>query len=111
VSAGQDDTAARPDQDCAKLAPRFQKAVEAAILECVLGGLDAYVFEAYRSQALQAAYYARGRSVVPPDRPVTNAPRRTFSVSRANAPSGNSRADVERIARCCKYFVFINFLF
>jgi len=79
VSAGQDDTAARPDQDCAKLAPRFQKAVEAAILECVLGGLDTYVFEAYRSQALQAAYYARGRSVVPPERPVTNAPSNLYS--------------------------------
>src|SRR5882757_3148358 len=79
VSAGQDDTAARPDQDCAKLAPRFQKAVEAAILECVLGGLHAYVFEAFRSQALQAAYYARGRSVIPPDKPVTNASSSLYS--------------------------------
>lgn len=79
MSAGRDDAAARPDHDCAKLAPRFQKAVEAAILECVLGGLDAYVFEAYRSPALQAAYYARGRSIVPPDRPVTNAPSNLYS--------------------------------
>src|SRR5262249_10184262 len=36
-------------------------------------GLDAYVYEAYRSPELQAIYYPRGRTVVPPTKPVTYA--------------------------------------
>lgn len=79
MSAGQDQGAAHPDSDCGKLAPLFGRAVDAALLECRLAGLDAYVFEAYRSQALQSAYYARGRSVVPPQHPVTNAPSNLYS--------------------------------
>lgn len=79
MSAGQAEAALRPDSDPAKLAPRFRQAVEAAILECNIGGLDAYVFEAFRSQALQEAYYARGRSVIPPARPVTNAASSLYS--------------------------------
>lgn len=79
MSAGQLDAALRPDSDPARLAPRFRQAVEAAILECNIGGLDAYVFEAFRSQALQQAYYARGRSVIPPDKAVTNASSSLYS--------------------------------
>ena len=79
MSAGQGDALIRPDPDCSKLAPRFRQAVEAAILECNIGGLDAYVFEAFRSQATQAAYYARGRTVLPPPKPVTNAPSSLYS--------------------------------
>jgi len=51
--------------------------VEAALEECraLGGGLEeAYVFEAYRSQELQGVYYARGRTVIPPEKPVTWAP-------------------------------------
>lgn len=36
-------------------------------------GLDALVYEGYRSAELQAHYYARGRTIVPPYAPVTNA--------------------------------------
>jgi hypothetical protein len=61
------------------LAPKFRAAVEAAIRECQAAGLDAYVYEAYRSQQLQAMYYARGRTVIPPTRPVTNAHSNLYS--------------------------------
>lgn len=79
MSAGQSDGAARADSDLGKLAPRFRQAVEAALAECNANGLDAYVYEAYRSQALQTLYYARGRTVKPPQRPVTNAPSNLYS--------------------------------
>ena len=72
MSAGAGATP-RPDRDLAKLAPRFRAAVEAAIAECNAFGLDAYVYEGYRSEETQRAYYARGRTVIPPERPVTNA--------------------------------------
>lgn len=61
------------DRDLAKLAPKFRQAVLAALASCNVQGLDAYVFEAYRSPELQALYYARGRTIVPPTKPVTNA--------------------------------------
>lgn len=61
------------DRDVNKLAPGFRRAVLAAIASCNTQGLDAYVFEAYRSPELQALYYARGRTIIPPERPVTNA--------------------------------------
>jgi len=35
--------------------------------------LDAYVYEAYRSPELRALYCARGRTVMPPTKPVTYA--------------------------------------
>lgn len=47
--------------------------VAAAIQECRAAGLDTFVYEAYRSQELQALYYARGRTIIPPVKPVTNA--------------------------------------
>ena len=65
--------------DLALVAPRFRAAVEAAIAACNAQGLDAFVYEAYRSNELQQVYYARGRTVFPPSRPVTNAPTNLFS--------------------------------
>ena len=69
----------RPDGDLGKLAPRFREAVEAALEECEDQGLDAFVFEAYRSDELQQTYYERGRTIIPPERPVTNAPNNLYS--------------------------------
>jgi peptidoglycan L-alanyl-D-glutamate endopeptidase CwlK len=62
-----------------KLAPLFRASVELAIAECNAGGLDAFVYEAYRSLELQQIYYARGRTVVPPYKPVTNARSNLYS--------------------------------
>jgi peptidoglycan LD-endopeptidase CwlK len=56
------------------LAPRFRTVVEDALRECERLSLQAVVYETYRSDALQKLYYARGRTVRPPDRTVTNAP-------------------------------------
>ena len=69
----------KPNKDLALLAPRFRTAVEAAIATCRNAGLDAFVYEGYRTPALQAIYYARGRTVIPPTRTVTNAPTNLFS--------------------------------
>ena len=48
-------------------------AVERALHDCQNAGLDAWVYEGLRSPELQAAYYARGRTEIPPHKPVTNA--------------------------------------
>ena len=72
MSAGAG-SALRPDRDLTGLAPGFRVAVEGSLRDCEADGLDAFVFEARRSNELQAAYYARGRTVKPPARPVTNA--------------------------------------
>lgn len=61
------------DHDLGKLAPRFREAVILALAECRAGGLDAILYEGWRSPELQALYYARGRTIIPPERPVTNA--------------------------------------
>lgn len=79
MSAGPHPANPRPDADLGKLAPRFRAAVVAALARCAARGVDAMVYEAYRSQALQAIYYARGRTVIPPARPVTNAPTNLYS--------------------------------
>ena len=73
MSAGTNDQALRVSRDLTLLAPRFQTAVQDAITECVQEGLDAFVYEAHRSAELQALYYARGRTIIPPNWPVTNA--------------------------------------
>jgi hypothetical protein len=67
------------DRDVNKLAPKFRKAVLAAVASCVLRGLDVFVFETYRSPELQALYYARGRTIIPPEKPVTNARSNLYS--------------------------------
>ncbi len=73
MSAGNSSTEAMVSRDMSVLAPRFAEAVRKAIEECNSNGLDAYVYEGYRSAALQAIYYARGRTVIPPPYTVTNA--------------------------------------
>lgn len=58
-------------RDCTRLAPRFAAALLDGLNECWRKGLDPVVYEAVRSEELQAHYYAQGR-----DRPgsiVTNA--------------------------------------
>lgn len=61
------------------LAPRFRDGVQAALIECRSKGLDAVVYESYRSRELAQLYYARGRTVKPPTYTVTNAPDNTYS--------------------------------
>jgi peptidoglycan L-alanyl-D-glutamate endopeptidase CwlK len=68
-----------PNRDLTILAPRFQQAVEQAIADCESRGLDAFVYEAFRSEALQELYFARGRTVIPPLATVTNASSNLFS--------------------------------
>ena len=77
MSAGQ--PAPRPSHDLGLLAPKFADAVRAAIAECEAAGLDALVYEAFRTPELQALYYAHGRTVIPPVRPVTNAASSLYS--------------------------------
>lgn len=69
----------RPSNSLALLAPRFRAAVEKSLRECHAAGLDAVVFEGYRSAELQEIYYARGRTVKPPYRTVTNARSNLYS--------------------------------
>lgn len=61
------------------LAPKFRAAVRAALTDAHAAGLDAIVFESKRSRELATLYYARGRTVKPPERTVTNAPDETYS--------------------------------
>jgi hypothetical protein len=76
VSAG----APVADRDMLKVAPRFRLAVESAVTDANADGLDCYVWEAYRSQELQALYYARGRPPTPEyPKPVTYAPSNLYS--------------------------------
>jgi hypothetical protein len=80
MSAGANsDTAPKPSNDLSLLAPKFRALVEAAIAECIKQGLNAMVYEGYRSDELQKIYYARGRTVIPPTHTVTNAPTNTTS--------------------------------
>lgn len=76
MSAGLDDRNAEQlvVSSLAGLAPLFREAVETSIAECSDEGLDAVVYESLRSDELQRIYYARGRTVIPPDETVTNAP-------------------------------------
>ena len=82
MSAGDNHNNPNPDRDLSKLAPKFRDAVLLAIAECNdPAGLnaDAMVYEGYRTLELQQIYYARGRTVIPPTRTVTNAPTNLFS--------------------------------
>jgi hypothetical protein len=79
MSAGTSRGAARVSRDLAQLAPRFRDAVQKAVADCQARGLDAYVYEGYRSPELQALYYRRGRSVIPPVQKVTNARSSLYS--------------------------------
>ena len=79
MSAGATTSTLMPNRDVAVLAPRFRVAVERAIRAANEQGLDAIVYETYRSQQLQEAYFERGRSQVPPTAPVTNARSNLYS--------------------------------
>jgi SH3-like domain-containing protein len=79
MSSGTTNAHLQVSNDLNQLAPLFRAAVEAAIAECQRAGLDAVVYEAYRSQELQAEYYARGRTKKPPLQTVTNAPSNLHS--------------------------------
>jgi peptidoglycan L-alanyl-D-glutamate endopeptidase CwlK len=81
MSAGLDSVPHQPlvDHDLGKLAPAFRAAVEASLADCQAMKLDAVVFEALRSEALQSVYYARGRTQIPPEHTVTNAKSALFS--------------------------------
>jgi hypothetical protein len=82
MSAG-DNNGAGPaltaNSDLMLLAPKFRAAVQQALARCAALGMDAYVYEAYRSQEMQALYYARGRTVIPPTQVVTNASSNLYS--------------------------------
>lgn len=70
-----------PTANLMLLAPAFEAAVRAAIDECnsPANNLNAIVYETYRSNELQAIYFARGRTVRPPATPVTNASSNLYS--------------------------------
>lgn len=73
MSAGSNAGKAEVIRDLNELAPRFKAAVEQAVEACGQAGLDAFVYETFRSPELQAAYFARGRTEIPPNATVTNA--------------------------------------
>ena len=79
MSAGELGSALSVNRDFTSLAPKFAAAVTAAIAACQQEGLDAWVYEGYRSAELQALYYARGRTIIPPTATVTNAPTNLLS--------------------------------
>jgi hypothetical protein len=79
MSAGVTNANLVPNRNLAALAPKFHAAVDRAIAACNADGLDAFVFEGYRSRELQEAYYARGRWVIPPHHTVTNARSNLYS--------------------------------
>jgi peptidoglycan L-alanyl-D-glutamate endopeptidase CwlK len=79
MSAGTSSGGATVSRDPMQLAPRFRDAVQKAIALCQQNGLDAYVYEAYRSPELQALYYQRGRTIIPPLGKVTNARSNLYS--------------------------------
>ena len=108
MSAGQTDPG-KPTHDLDLLAPKFREAVEKSIADCNAMGLDATVYETFRSQDLQAEYFARGRTVIPPVDTVTNAASSLFSwhgyglavdvISRAKAWSAGP-GWFEQVAAC-----------
>lgn len=65
--------------DASILAPKFRDALDAGLAACKAAGLDAYAYETYRTNELQAIYYKRGRIVIPPTKPVTNAKTNLYS--------------------------------
>jgi hypothetical protein len=77
MSAGTN--TATVNRDLGLLAPKFRDAVQRALQACADRGRDAFVYEAYRSMDLQALYFTRGRTVVPPTETVTNASSNLFS--------------------------------
>lgn len=79
MSAGASEARLRVSNDLLLLAPKFRDSVERALAECASRNLDPRVHEGYRSAELQALYFARGRTRIPPPRPVTNASNNLYS--------------------------------
>lgn len=82
MSAASSESELSVNRDLSRLAPSFAASVRKALEECnagLDGGKRAFVFEGYRSDALQALYYKKGRSVIPPRKPVTKAPTNLHS--------------------------------
>jgi peptidoglycan L-alanyl-D-glutamate endopeptidase CwlK len=79
MSAGMTAALAVVRRELDLLAPLFQDAVERALRDCWSRHIDAYVYETYRTAELQALYYARGRTVIPPLKRVTNASNNLYS--------------------------------
>ena len=77
MSAGE--TLPVVNHDLGVLAPKFQDAVQRALADCEERNLDVKAYETLRSQELQAIYYARGRTVIPPHYTVTNASSNLYS--------------------------------
>ncbi len=66
MSAGEGQPTPKVSNDLSLLAPKFAQAVIGALAACRAAGLDTIVYEAMRSAELQALYYARGRTIIPP---------------------------------------------
>lgn len=79
MSAGESNAALMVVRDLDVLAPAFRGAVERARASCLAAGLDAIVYESLRSAELQALYYKRGRTRIPPYTSVTNARSNLYS--------------------------------
>jgi peptidoglycan L-alanyl-D-glutamate endopeptidase CwlK len=60
------------------LAPRMKERVLLTIEDCHRDGLDAIPYETYREHRTAVAYYARGRTQIPPRTIVTNAPNELY---------------------------------
>ena len=67
------------NRDLSLLAPKFAQAVLQGVTKCRQAGYAVLIYEGYRSNELQALYYARGRTIIPPTTPVTNAPTSLYS--------------------------------
>ena len=81
MSAGSNSSALRVHNDVAELAPLFRAAVARAIAQCAERGLDAFVYEAYRTPELQSEYFSRGRTKY--------SDCSSRSISRAGAPNAH----------------------
>ena len=79
MSSGSHLDKTKVNKDLNLLAPKFREQVLLAIEECKKKDLDAIIYEGYRSQELQQIYYRRGRSVIPPEKPVTYAKTNLYS--------------------------------
>jgi hypothetical protein len=82
MSAGAPVASATRTNQLDLLAPRFRLAVENALADfnaLLESGDHAIVYETYRSPELQALYYERGRSIIPPAGIVTNAQSNLYS--------------------------------
>ncbi|HYD51955.1 MAG TPA: M15 family metallopeptidase [Gemmatimonadaceae bacterium] len=79
MSAGAAESPLAVNRSLDELAPHFRDAVRDALRCCAEKGLDAYVYETYRSPELQAEYYSRGRTKIPPTYTVTNARSNLYS--------------------------------